>query len=333
MVGVDYKGATLGKSETAARRASGIGSEPTSNPSSPLVSIGIPVYNGENYLAEAIDSILSQTLGDLEVIISDNASTDRTAEICEMYASRDPRVRYVRQSANLGAAPNYNAVFHESRGRYFKWAAHDDVCDPVFLERCVASLESDVSCVVAYPRKYLIDEEGNRLSAGGTALGLESPSVDVRVEETLFRTGIDGAPVPVFGVMRRSALITTRLHGSYTGSDRTLIAEMALIGRFSEVDEFLFLERDHPDRSIRIPKKPGNRSFVREAWFDTSRAGKIVFPNWRRLGELASAITRAPIPWSLKMRCYGVLARWVSGQNTKRLAMDIQRAIMTALRL
>ncbi len=77
----------------------------------PAVSIGLPVYNGDNFLAEAIDSILRQTMEDFELIISDNASTDRTEEICREYAAGDSRIRYYRNESNLGAMANYNLVF------------------------------------------------------------------------------------------------------------------------------------------------------------------------------------------------------------------------------
>src|SRR4051794_3298661 len=93
----------------------------------PKLSIGLPVYNGENFLAHAVDSILAQDFRDFELIISDNASTDRTAEICRGYAESDPRVRYVRFETNQGGSRNFCYVFELARGEYFKWAAHDDV--------------------------------------------------------------------------------------------------------------------------------------------------------------------------------------------------------------
>ena len=99
----------------------------------PRVSIGLPVYNGENFLEFALDSILGQTFQDFELIISDNASTDATESICRRYAAKDSRIRYYRNPNNQGAAQNYNRVFALARGEYFKWAAHDDVCKPNYL--------------------------------------------------------------------------------------------------------------------------------------------------------------------------------------------------------
>ena len=87
----------------------------------PLVSLGLPVFNGENFLAETLDSVLAQSLPSYEVIICDNASSDGTEEISRSYAARDPRIRYFRNQGNLGAAPNFNLTFSHAKGRYFKW--------------------------------------------------------------------------------------------------------------------------------------------------------------------------------------------------------------------
>src|SRR5687767_6137887 len=106
----------------------------------PALSIGLPVYNGERYLREAIGSILSQDFTDFELIISDNASTDGTAAICAFYAARDARIRYHRSETNLGAAPNHRRVFELARAPFFKWAAHDDSGSPQLLERCVQTM-------------------------------------------------------------------------------------------------------------------------------------------------------------------------------------------------
>jgi glycosyltransferase involved in cell wall biosynthesis len=106
----------------------------------PKVTIGVPVYNGEKYLAAALDTLLAQSFEDFELIISDNASTDCTEEIARAYAARDGRVRYERSGANRGCAWNHNRVFALARGRYFRWAAHDDLCAPTLLARTVELL-------------------------------------------------------------------------------------------------------------------------------------------------------------------------------------------------
>src|SRR5438128_3187989 len=108
----------------------------------PSVSLGLPVFNGEAFLVQVLESILAQTYGDFELIISDNASTDATPDICRVYAARDPRIRYVRNATNVGAARNFNRVFQLSTGEYYKLANADDVCAPTLVERCVAVLDT-----------------------------------------------------------------------------------------------------------------------------------------------------------------------------------------------
>ncbi|TIR43005.1 MAG: glycosyltransferase family 2 protein, partial [Mesorhizobium sp.] len=127
---------------------------------SPRVSLGMPVYNGENFVFEAIQSILKQDFDDFELVITDNASTDRTADICLEFARRDKRVRYVRNARNLGAGANFNRAFELSSGAYFKWCAHDDVLGSGFLMDCVRALDGDSRHVIAYPRLLGIDETG-----------------------------------------------------------------------------------------------------------------------------------------------------------------------------
>jgi glycosyltransferase involved in cell wall biosynthesis len=127
----------------------------------PKVSIGLPVWNGEKYLRLALNSILQQDYTDFELIISDNASTDGTPEICKTYAANDSRIRYFRNESNIGAGPNYRKVFELSRGELFKWCAHDDVCHSGFLRRCVETFAgAPPSVVLVYPRCELIDELG-----------------------------------------------------------------------------------------------------------------------------------------------------------------------------
>src|SRR5512139_3267591 len=120
------------------------------NPDKPRVSIGVPVYNGENFLKDALDSLLAQTFKDFEIVIADNVSTDQTEEICRSYAAKDARIRYYRNETNIGAGPNHNRVFELSRGEYFKWVCHDDMCAPEFLERCIEVLDRDPSVVLCH---------------------------------------------------------------------------------------------------------------------------------------------------------------------------------------
>ena len=129
----------------------------------PTVSIGLPVYNGAEYLTQTLDTLLKQSFRDFEIIISDNASTDATQEICTQYQELDPRIKYYRVDENKGAAWNFNRVFQLARGKYFKWAAHDDLILPTFLERCVEVLDNSPDVVLVFTKLDIIDAQGKKV--------------------------------------------------------------------------------------------------------------------------------------------------------------------------
>jgi len=143
--------------------------------SAPNVSIGMPVYNGEKTLVAALDSILSQTFSDFEFIISDNASTDKTEEICRQYAINDSRIRYIRQKENLGAAKNFNYVLNEASSKYFMWATSDDIKSPDFLEHNYSFLENNPDYVASTSPTRFEGEDFDSVSMGDTSLTGDLP--------------------------------------------------------------------------------------------------------------------------------------------------------------
>src|SRR5690242_332295 len=179
----------------------------------PLVSVGLFVYNGERYLEETLRSILNQTFTDFELIISDNASTDRTGEIAKSYAERDDRIRYYRTEKNMGPGWNVRRVYELSIGKYFKQAAADDLLDPAYLRRCVEILESDPGCVLAHARTMEIDENGDFIEHYTTPIKADYDDPVPRFRE-LLHTGGDKC-YQAFGVMRASALRQIPPQGSY----------------------------------------------------------------------------------------------------------------------
>jgi glycosyltransferase involved in cell wall biosynthesis len=273
------------------------------NPNLPRVSIGFPVYNGEDYVSEALDSLLTQTFTDFELIISDNASTDRTGEICRSYAAVDPRIRYYRNAANVGPVKNFHRVFELARGEYFKWAHHDDRIAPDFLLKCVAVMETDPSVVVCYPRALMIDEKGVAVKQREYGLDTRLVQPHERFRGVL---GIDLGSPPICGIMRTSVLKKTPLLAGSYASDQVLLAELALLGRFHEVPEPLLLHRDHPQRSVFV--SPTRHSLA--VWFDPSRAGRIIFPMWGIFFEYLSAIHRAPLSLRERFRCWVQMVKW-----------------------
>lgn len=128
-----------------------------------IVSIGMPVYNGEQFLRKALDSLLSQTFSNFELIISDNASTDATPSICKEYVKKDNRVQYFRQSTNVGAYANFKFVLDKSKHQYFMWAAADDYWDKNFLKKNLDVLISNdnVVCTISKIKTYSLPDEAN----------------------------------------------------------------------------------------------------------------------------------------------------------------------------
>jgi glycosyltransferase involved in cell wall biosynthesis len=271
----------------------------------PRVSIGLPVFNGENYLSEALDSILAQTYSDFELIISDNASTDRTPEICKAYAARDPRIRYYRNAKNLGASPNFNRVFELSSGEYFKWAAYDDLIAPDFLLQCVVALDQNPAVVLCYPRAKLIDERGIFLANYDPKPNTCSSKPQERFRNLILAPHM---ALQVFGLMRASILKRTALIGNYPSSDEVLLAELALLGPFYELPERLFFNRIHPEQSIRGALSVQR---ARVVWFDAAKKGKVVLCHWRYFFECLRVIRRSPLSGYERTYCYVQMGRWL----------------------
>ncbi len=202
----------------------------------PLVSIGLPTYNGARYIREALDSLVAQDYPSLEILVSDNASTDGTPAIVEEYAARDARIRVFRQERNIGAPANFNFVFRETTGPLFMWAADDDRWEPSYVSECVAALLGSPSAVLACTRVVFLDPSGMP-RAGVPPLidnpDLSSPAVERRVHILLSR----GGWYTIYGVIRREALASTRLYLEGFGADVVLTLELALLGPFVRVPE------------------------------------------------------------------------------------------------
>lgn len=205
--------------------------------SSPLVSIGFPVYNGAAHLARAVESILQQDFTHFELIIADNASTDDTEQICRAYEKKDPRVRYFRNSSNIGVNPNHNLVFEKSRGRYFAWAAHDMEQLPGMLSRCVREIQDGPdNLVLVYPLCELVGETGMPPGWKQLSIATNDPKAYRRVDTVIRNISF---VTQHYGLFNADALRKTRLNGSYASSDFVLTAELAMLGEIREIPEIL----------------------------------------------------------------------------------------------
>lgn len=271
------------------------------------LSIGMPVYNGERYLEETFNCFLAQTFQDFEIIVCDNASTDRTADICRSLAESDPRIRYHRNEKNLGAIRNYNRAFELSRSHLFKWAAHDDLYHPRYLQTCVDILDEDRDVVLAHSRTAFVDDKGEPFPTEpktgryvdprtGVAQTADSPAIAVGPAATVrFWQVLSHARwgTHMFGVMRREVLARTHLVPDFAGGDRAMLAELALLGRFRCSNEALFSKRFHESVSWSLNQKEllGWLNTDGKAYSRRARQLKAYFgaPRGKPVGPIAQA--------------------------------------------
>jgi glycosyltransferase involved in cell wall biosynthesis len=264
--------------------------------SKPRVSVGMPVYNREKYVAASIEAHLNQTYGDFELILTDNCSTDRSEEICRDYASKDPRIRYYRNSSNLGAAGNYRRCFELATGEFFRWTPSDDLVSLNLLERAVDVLDHDPSVFVAYPRTKLIDAQGNITGDCEERLHLmdDQPSKRWAGVQRNIRLGNLH-----YGLNRADKFRKTGLMRNYNGGDFPLIAEMSLYGKFYEIQDAYFYRRMHEEASSAMKSSAEVMAF-----YDPKKRDKLFLYNWVHWGANLLSITRAPIPFAEKLRTY-----------------------------
>jgi glycosyltransferase involved in cell wall biosynthesis len=292
------------------------------NEQSPKVSVGLPVYNGANFVADAIRDVLAQTWTDFELIISDNASDDPTQEICEKFAAADPRIRYVRQDKNKGAGWNFNEVVRLSRGEYFKWLAHDDRMAPEFLERCIAVLEAAPSIVVAYPKTTVVDDKGAPIEDYSVRLRTDSDRLTQRFDDLVLAWSLC---FEVFGLIRASALRQTGMMGNFGHGDGVLLAQLAMLGTFEEVEAHLHFARRHSRQSIRqfgLSEEGGNDYHRYTVWFNPALAGRLTFPNWKIGWEFYKTIWMFPTDARDRLRCHLTMAVWTR-KHARHLLGDL----------
>lgn len=282
----------------------------------PRVSVGMPVYNSEAHVEEAVRAHLAQTLGDFELIVCDNASTDGTAEICRALAEEDRRIRYHRNPRNLGAVRNYERCFELARGPLFTWSASDDVCHPRYLEACVTALDADPEAVLAFSPARVTDGDLRPLRDEPDHPALESPDAARRFRH-IANLHTDLAST-IFGVIRSRVLARVLPHGRYAGADRMLVAALALEGRFVQVRPGLLTWRRHEEQYT----SSFDSSHFATGFWDPTREGEVAFANWRRLGGMLSAAWSAPPHAGGRLRATAEVVRW-AGRHHRRLAYDL----------
>jgi glycosyltransferase involved in cell wall biosynthesis len=278
------------------------------------------VYNGERHLEATIRSILGQTLTDLELVITDNASTDATHEICRDYALLDGRVRYHRQDVNVGCRGNFHLAFAlGASGEYFKWAGHDDQVEPTYLARCVAHLDAHPGDVLCTSRVRMVDGDDRPVDRFPEPASFHDPSPHLRMR-ALF--AVPATYQTIFGVIRRSTLAATHLFGPWYASDRALQIELSLQGGFGLVPDRLFVSRDHEGRGDYVDDKV--------AWYTPERAGSPEAGYWHHLWWVSRALATAPLSPADRALCTAELTRRASGKAGVWLPVLARQAAATA---
>lgn len=234
--------------------------------SSPLVSVCLPIYNEERHLARALSSITSQTYDNIEILISDNASTDSTAAICREFSDRDHRIVFYRQESNIGAINNFFSLADKATGKYMMWGAGHDLWSENLIEECVKVLERDSSTVIAYGRTSWVDEEGRETA---TASGMyDTQGLDFAAK---FAYVLWGSMNPILGVIRKEALPKLGENYKFVGSDLVILLSLITKGDFAcATAATFFRRRNRPaeNHAARIERYKSDTTKIAVSLFD-----------------------------------------------------------------
>ena len=269
---------------------------------SPVVTIGLPVYNSERYLKQSLDSLLGQTLSDFVLVISDNASTDGTRLICEQYAAADSRVKCFRNETNIGNPRNFNRVFELTTTPYLKWSTADDCWGPTFLERALEVMERDPKVALCYPKTFLVDAEGQNRTAYEDNLHLDQEDPADRFLGLLGRIKLAHQHL---GVIRMSCLRRTHLLGGHVGSDLNLLAELTLYGTFHELPERLFFRRFHETSGSWKRDDPKHQA----KHYHGTGSRHPGMTRWRGHLGFFRGVRTSPLPLGSRLRIYRQLVK------------------------
>jgi len=209
----------------------------------PYVRVGIPVFNEERYIGQAIESVLQQDYPNLEILVADNASTDGTRRVCETLARSDARIRYIRHEVNRGASENFRYVFEGCEAPYFIWVGSHDVLKPDFISKCIVAHQNNPDTVLAYPRTQIIDSDDNVL------IEVTPDRIDTQMKPTKERVLQIVRELTwcnmMYGVFRTMALSKCRQYVFCRGPDHVLLMEISLLGSIELIPEVLFIRREH----------------------------------------------------------------------------------------
>lgn len=283
----------------------------------PKVSIGIPVFNGAKTLAKTIESAINQNYTNLEIIISDNCSTDGTQAIAEAYKSRDSRIKYIRQEKNYGMTANFSKVFEYATGEFFMWAAHDDQHDPAFISKCLPILLRDPEAGLCVPRTqaYFRGEV--------TWVSSMKTFTRIRSRAKLYEETLKHFPaVGMYGLYRSSRVAKTQLWRNFTGADLVFVQDLVLHGNIAICEDILF------------------SYFERDTWntleqdyaniYGTSKVPWFYSPFLVVLVKQINTIFHSENSFPSKFKLLGVLFRFQLGEIAKKATLKLLKTLTPA---
>jgi len=290
------------------------------------VVVGLPVYNGQKFLAAAIESHLAQSFGDFELVISDNGSTDATREICEDYARRDERVRYWPSPQNRGILWNHRRVLDaiDSPNQYFRWAGADDIMEPGLLQAMVTVLDTRPEVEAVVPNTKNIDNEGRITGSMARTLDLQFADVFHRAHEILVR---GYQHVIAYGLLRASTLRALRTAPNYPGWDAIFAWELVLRGQMVQTDGTALLRRFHTGSISQVKTAKEVRK-----WVEPNARTGMNFPHWTWAYERARVLFATPLAMRDRIRIGKFLLRATFWQRNS-LVRDVTQAGRRALGL
>lgn len=288
------------------------------NSDKPLVSVGLPVYNGDNYIVGAIESIINQTYRNIELIISDNASTDNTESICRKYASLDNRVKYFRLNDNCGAIVNHNRVLDIAKGKYFQWICHDDECEQSYIQKCVDVLEGNPQIICCFSVIKFIDGKANVLRLSKNELSILDDDRSVRLKKfvNMQKTSVD-IFCAMYGLFRTEFIKKIGQLGTYIAGDQIYLLKMIFEGKLVQLKDPCLSRREHPATAfVALPKLPYYKKYrVAARWGESNCNPMFLLVNWKLMKMAFSYFYGYPMLMPEKIKCYKSLfelfvARW-----------------------
>jgi glycosyltransferase involved in cell wall biosynthesis len=271
-------------------------------PAEVLVTIGVPVYNGERFLRQCLDSLLAQTYRDFVLIISDNASTDATREICESYAKADSRVRYHRNAVNIGLYGNFNLLLGLVRTPYVKLASADDFWAPTMLADAMAEMQRDPSLVLCHPRAVLVDEDGREIRRYEKSLQLTEDDPGARFRRVLTELGLVNQ---LMGVIRTDAVRSMLPLMKQPPADAVFLAELSLYGRIMELPSYQYFRRFHEECSSWDRKSQSHQLRL----VSSGGTRRVRLATWKYHWGLVRRLLHSPLGLRAKLGLLGFLAR------------------------